>query len=121
MWLFAKLNLAVNQLNRAYQYDLKGLFDGIQIASYSRGGKYDWHMDLGPAKNSSRKLSLSVQLSENDSYKGGNLEFANIPEKADREISSLIAFPSFLQHRVTPVTRGVRHSLVAWIHVHPFR
>lgn len=63
MWLFNKLDVAITKPNESYQYDLLGFFDGAQVAIYSSGGKYDWHMDLGAGENSSRKLSLSIQLS----------------------------------------------------------
>lgn len=78
-------------------------------------------MDLGAGENSGRKLSLSIQLSPPYDYSGGQLEFQNIDSPADRGIGSLIAFPSFIQHRVTPVDSGVRSSLVVWVHGKPFR
>jgi PKHD-type hydroxylase len=121
MWLFNKLDAAITKLNESYQYDLLGFFEGVQVAKYSSGGKYDWHMDIGAGENSSRKLSLSLQLSRSDDYSGGNLEFQNIGKPGERAMGTLIAFPSFLQHRVTPVARGVRVSLVAWVHGRPFR
>lgn len=121
MWLFDKLDAAIAKLNEAYQYDLLGFFEGVQVANYLHGGKYDWHMDLGAGENSSRKLSLSIQLSDPGDYSGGNLEFQNIDTPGERAIGTLIAFPSFLQHRVTPVLSGVRSSLVAWVHGRPFR
>jgi len=121
MWLFNKLDAAITKLNDSYQYDLLGFFEGVQVAKYSSGGKYDWHMDLGAGENSSRKLSLSIQLSVSDDYSGGDLEFQNINSPAERTIGTLVAFPSFLQHRVTPVISGTRSSLVAWVHGRPFR
>lgn len=121
MWLFDKLDAAVTHLNKAYQYDLLGFYEGVQVASYEAGGKYDWHMDLGPGENSTRKLSLSIQLSDSAEYEGGGLEFVNIDQQSERAIGTLIAFPSFMQHRVSPVTQGLRQSLVAWVHGQPFR
>jgi len=120
MWLFKRLESALVQMNNAYRYDLLGFYEGVQVASYTSGGKYDWHIDLGAGENSCRKLSMSVQLSDPGSYKGGNLEFMNINQEPEREIGSLIVFPSFLQHRVTTVTQGTRRSLVAWVHGKPF-
>jgi PKHD-type hydroxylase len=93
----------------------------LQVATYSVGEHYDWHIDLGPGKNSSRKLSLSLQLSDSSEYEGGELEFMNVKEKTSREIGTLITFPAFLTHRVTPVTKGTRKSLVAWISGDSFR
>jgi len=106
--------------NNAYKYHLQGFYEGVQIAAYKSGGKYDWHMDVGPGQNSSRKLSMSVQLSDPKSYEGGDLEFMRVAQKSERDVGALIVFPSFLQHRVTPVTKGTRYSLVAWVHGKPF-
>ena len=119
-WIFRKLNAAIRRLNEAYQYQLSG-FEALQVATYTVGDHYDWHIDLGPGKNSTRKLSLSLQLSDSSEYEGGDLEFMNIDRKSSREVGALITFPAFLTHRVTPVTRGARKSLVAWINGDPFR
>ena len=76
-----------------------------------------------------RKLSMSVSLSDSQEYNGGNLEFdfraisKNKPW-ACKEINSkgsVVVFPSFLWHRVTPVTRGIRYSLVSWHTGDPFK
>jgi PKHD-type hydroxylase len=119
-WIFRKLNAAIRRLNEAYQYQLSG-FEALQVATYSVDDHYDWHIDLGPGKNSTRKLSLSLQLSDSSEYEGGDLEFMNVGQMTSREIGTLITFPAFLMHRVTPVTRGTRKSLVAWISGDPFR
>ena len=120
-WLFERLEAAISQMNNAYKYDLLGFYEGVQIATYTHGGNYDWHIDLGPGENSRRKLSMSIQLSDSDSYDGGELEFMNNEQKTEKAIGTLIVFPSFLQHRVTPVISGTRQSLVAWVHGQPFR
>lgn len=120
MWLFERLEMAITQMNNAYKYHLLGFYEGVQIASYKSGGKYNWHIDIGPGQNSNRKLSMSVQLTDPDTYKGGNLEFMNVDSKSERAIGTLIVFPSFLQHRVTPVIKGTRHSMVAWVHGNPY-
>ena len=82
---------------------------------------YDWHCDVfweNPAPFD-RKLSLVVQLSNSDEYEGGDFQFNGgfpCPDPVRlREKGSVIVFPSFLEHRVTPVTAGVRRSLVAWV------
>ena len=120
MWLFERLELAITQMNNAYKFHLLGFYEGVQIASYKSGGKYNWHIDVGPGQNSTRKLSMSIQLTDPDTYKGGNLEFMNVDDKGERAIGTLIVFPSFLQHRVTPVIKGTRHSMVAWVHGSPY-
>jgi PKHD-type hydroxylase len=118
MWLFDKmlaLTLAAN-LRFCFEVDL---FESIQLAKYEEGMHYYWHMDLGPGKLGNRKLSITVQLSDPDSYEGGDLVIDNGPRlvdafRAPRDRGSVTVFPSFMKHRVTPVTKGVRHSLVVW-------
>lgn len=82
-------------------------------------GKYDWHQDvwLESGRPFDRKLSVVVQLSDPDDYEGGAFEFFSIqqPGASFAPRGSMLIFPSFLQHRVLPVTRGVRRSLVTWI------
>jgi len=82
---------------------------------------YDWHMDVGLGAPT-RKLSVSLQLSEEADYEGGELEIRihRSTYKASKKKGTLIIFPSFLSHRVTPVTRGVRRSMVFWLHGPPF-
>ena len=91
-----------------------------QIAEYKDHGHYKLHNDMRISQEtcSMRKLSVSVQLSDPKDYKGGNLEFADFigtPEqKYLRPKGTVIVFPSFIPHQITPVTEGVRHSLVGW-------
>ena len=64
-----------------------------------------------------RKLSISIQLSDKLDYEGGNFEFEDITSSMDfKEIGTIIIFPSYLRHRVTKVTSGIRRSLVAWFY-----
>jgi PKHD-type hydroxylase len=121
-WIYERMDAAVGSANRGYQFDLSG-FEILQVASYTNGGHYDWHMDIGKGPTSTRKLGISLQLSESNDYEGGDLEFrgGGAPPVAPRTIGTMIVFPSFMQHRITPVTRGVRWSLVAWVHGAPFR
>lgn len=121
-WIFQKIQAAVLAANRLYKYELVGFREGLQVATYTNGGQYGLHLDLGKGGMSTRKLSVSVQLTDSHEYKGGDLEFAclenpNVP----RSLGSTIIFPSFLPHRVAPVTSGTRKSLVAWIHGPSFR
>jgi PKHD-type hydroxylase len=120
-WLFSRLEMAVEKLNERYQFDLLGFYEGAQVARYRLGGHYGWHMDLGEGIYSARKLFLSVQLTPEQDYDGGELEFQFLEQPEPRTQGSLIAFPSFLSHRVSPVTRGERFSLVVWITGQPFR
>jgi PKHD-type hydroxylase len=124
-FIFGPLRNAVQHLNRGFCLDLTDFGTGCQIACYSSDvqGHYDWHIDLGTGRFSRRKLSLTVQLSPADAYDGGDLEFhlRGLDRARMRQQGSLIAFPSFHEHRVTPVTRGERFSLVAWVDGPPFR
>ncbi len=120
-WLFARLDAVVAHLNKEYRFALQGFYEGVQVASYEGGGHYNWHMDLGTEFASVRKLSLSVQLSSASDYDDGELEFMHTGDCASRDQGSLIAFPSYMVHRVRPVTRGTRWSLVSWIAGPPFR
>lgn len=100
-----------------YQFRLTEITEHIQYTVYNSEdqGYYDWHIDMGPDK-ARRKLSLVCQLSDPSEYEGGELQINTgrvvIPEK---EKGTVILFPSYLLHRVTPVTKGTRRSLVLWI------
>lgn len=92
----------------------------IQFGKYDEGSFYTWHHDINWKRPEmyDRKLSISVQLSEPDSdYKGGNVEFNEVesPETFNRSRGSILVFPSYLLHRVTEVTEGIRYSLVGWM------
>ena len=117
-WLYARIWEAANEFNRRFFcVDIQGMED-IQLARYdsSELGFYDWHPDFSEFAPH-RKISLTVQLSRPEEYEGGDLEFlfSGQPFKSERAKGTFIAFPSFALHRVTPVTRGTRWSLVAWI------
>ena len=94
----------------------------IQYTEYhaTEGGKYDWHHDVdwNNSGGTDRKLSLTVQLSDPSDYDGGYFEFLEVeqPPASSKTKGAVLAFPSYLAHRVAPVTRGVRRSLVAWFH-----
>src|SRR4051812_33333072 len=113
-WVYQKLEAALSDMNKAYRFHLTGI-EPIQIARYPEGCYYGWHTDATATANSARKLSLSVQLSDAGDYAGGALEFKDTPTKENTGRGTLIVFPSSMMHRVSAVTRGVRHSLVAWV------
>ena len=121
-WVYEKMDAAVGAANQGYQFDLAG-FETFQVATYIEGGFYDWHMDLAKGPASTRKIGITLQLSDSGDYEGGNLEFrgGGAPPAAPREIGTVVVFAAFMQHRISPVTRGVRRSLVAWIHGDAFR
>ncbi len=129
-WIFDRINGIVDNLNsRFYNFDING-YDNFQYSEYhsENKGAYDWHMDtyigLMPEQDfETRKLSLVLWL--NDDYDGGDFEITYLsfkePLLIPKEKGKLILFPSFLFHRVTPVTSGVRKSLVSWITGPKFR
>jgi PKHD-type hydroxylase len=121
------VNLVKDANHNMWNFHITNLVDDLQLSEYNDGsegeepGHYDWHMDFG--KNSStRKISISVQLSESNDYEGGDLEFMIHRSiiKAPREKGTVILFPSYITHRVTKVTKGTRKSLVIWFHGPPF-
>ncbi len=81
-----------------------------------RRDHYGWHMDVGPdGDTATRKISVTVQLSDPDTYEGGNLELMPGDVAIMRRVQGgAVLFPSFLLHRVTPMEKGTRYSLVAW-------
>lgn len=123
LWYFAK------EANRnAFGFDIDYLPD-IQYTKYSAAedGKYDWHCDTFWANPTTydRKISIVIQLTDPSEYEGGDFQldpqYAQMPAEIIRAKGTVLVFPSFLNHRVTPVTRGVRRSLVSWIQGPKFR
>ena len=101
-----------------WQFDIPSILDTVQYTQYyENGGHYDWHTDNGPYPFNTRKISITVQLSDPNEYDGGDLELwngGNI-KTVFRGRGATILFPSFIMHRVTPVTQGLRKSLVLWV------
>jgi PKHD-type hydroxylase len=121
-WLYDKVWQTFLAVNRWFKFDLLGFVDEIQYATYAVGDRFGWHLDAGGGQTSTRKLSMSVQLSDDDGYSGGDLEFAACSQLEPlRRRGTIIVFPSFLAHQVTPVTCGTRRSLVAWAHGPAFK
>jgi len=125
-WFFDALLYAANHINDYFfQYDLIG-FEKFQYTFYDQPTThYDWHKDmiLGPDIPVNlewpRKLSFSLILSDPvKDFDGGNFEFLHhnveFPIRAEQRRGRIIAFPSFMMHRVTPITRGQRKSIVFW-------
>jgi PKHD-type hydroxylase len=118
-WLYDRLWAAAQECNRLFFcVNIGGVEANVQLARYDSAnrGFYDWHTDFAGIRPL-RKLSVSIQLSSSEDYEGGDLEllYGTEPHKMDRSKGAFIVFPSFMLHRVTPVTRGARWSLVAWI------
>lgn len=112
----------------AFGFDIDYLTEIQYTTYYSNNlGKYDWHQDIFWANPRcyDRKLSVTVQLTDPSEYDGGDFEFdpcVPAPDPVEvRRKGTVIVFPSFLSHRVTPVTRGTRKSLVSWAEGPKFR
>lgn len=122
-WLSSRLQSAIENFNNDfYRFDLKG-FDGITLLNYdAQNSKYDQHTDIISEDSYIRKLSVIIQLSEPTDYQGGKLEIIDgsqvIPGHS--ELGSINVFPSFLNHRVTPITMGQRYAIVTWAIGPPF-
>tara|TARA_R100001086_G_scaffold202321_1_gene118450 strand:+ start:20 stop:622 length:603 start_codon:yes stop_codon:yes gene_type:complete len=141
-WLFDLINPYMEEANRSAGWNFQiDWTESVQITRYTKNGFYNWHVDqdskpyslTSPHENyrgKTRKLSLSINLSDPTTYKGGRMQF-ECPKVAKKDVirecvplraqGSIIVFPSFILHRVTPVTKGIRYSLVAWFLGKPFR
>jgi len=116
----------MDQANQAagwgYSY---GTQEMTQLGRYKStdAGYYDWHMDAGPPQNGiQRKLSCVILLNDPSEFEGGVLQFKGMEDQnvLDKQ-GSIIVFPSFIEHKVTPVTKGVRYSAVTWASGPSFR
>ena len=131
-WIFDKINNAIDAVNdQFYNFDLNG-YSAIQYSEYhgDEGGKYDFHMDTFLGKEGKnfemRKLSLVMMLNTPGvDFQGGEFQINKGQEKKAENIEMIkgrmIFFPSFLIHRVAPVTQGIRRSLVIWVTGPKFR
>ena len=105
-------------------------FDGIQITEqaqyteYPKGAFYEWHTDndvdmrLQPPV---RKISMTLLLSDENDFEGGDLEMIDDKKRPKMKRGHAIFFASFVRHRVTPVKKGNRKSLVMWFGGPPFK
>tara|TARA_Y100001973_G_C5161146_1_gene313583 strand:+ start:147 stop:761 length:615 start_codon:yes stop_codon:yes gene_type:complete len=116
------LKMACEMANRIFfNFDISNELSNIRMLRYKDTGKYDWHLDIGNEETSVRKITAIVQLSDENDYEGGNFEFSMTDETGkdtavgSRKRGSLILFPSYLGHRVSPLTSGVRSSILTWM------
>lgn len=116
--------------NREYfGFDISIGAHEFQFTEYhgSTKGKYDWHHDVfwEGSRPHDRKLSVIIQLNDPNTYTGGNFEFRmphdNTELQAFKSQGSVLVFPSFFEHRVTPLLSGTRYSLVSWVDGPKFR
>ena len=122
--IYDHISRAVFDLNKAnWNLRLTGMIESIQFSEYEAPeSHFDWHLDIDTGPASLRKLSLVVQLSDENAYEGGELTIQGLNSKiiANRNQGNTIYFPSFLRHKVTSITKGTRYSLVLWISGPPF-
>jgi len=120
--IWNKLAKVVAEVNsRYFHFDLTGFYEPIQLGIYTAEdkGHYDWHVDMFVNnKNAPRKLSMVLMLSDPSEFEGGELL---LKSDSDEYRSLSLAkgrawfFPSYMLHKVTPVTKGTRKTLVLWV------
>jgi len=143
-WIYKEIHPYVHMANQNSGWNFEwDRTESCQFTKYKLNQYYGWHCDSwdkpydkeGPQKGKIRKLSMTCQLTDGSEYEGGELEFdfrnydPNMRDKNKHvrkviEIlpkGSIIVFPSHLWHRVRPVTKGIRYSLVAWHLGYPFK
>ena len=138
LWLYDVIWPYMLEANEeaGWKYNIQNA-EAMQITKYEKGGFYGFHTDgrgdyLSVYNNPDtpeidgyvRKLSMSIPL--NKDFEGGEFQFANYSnekctvETVEISMGSIIVFPSFLEHRVEPVTKGTRYSIVIWFTGPPF-
>ena len=141
LWIYNEIRPYINlaNANAGWNFDWDWS-ESCQFTKYKLNQYYDWHCDSwdkpyaepGPTQGKIRKLSVTVSLSDPKDYKGGELEFDLRDQDPDKKPNihvckqilpkgSLVVFPSFVWHRVKPVTSGTRYSLVIWNLGRPFK
>ena len=128
-WLYDRLAAEVLLINdHFYQYDIRGLYEDIVFLKYTEfedygPGKFDWHRDTSGAAIVNRKITTIIQLSDSSDYENCDLYLWENGEIqcTERDKGSLISFPSWVSHRISPITSGTRYSLVTWTTGPPFK
>jgi len=123
-WIYDKLNFVIQAANEMYyNFDLNG-YNTFQYTTYNSEdtGRYDWHTDMsfgGHFTDDVEMRKLSVTLNLNDDYEGGEFQIntgkESEPITCQTKKGRAIMFPSFMVHRVAPVTKGIRKSIVIWV------
>jgi hypothetical protein len=137
-WLATILERFANISNHKWMLDID-IIDQMEVLNYKEGNdKYDWHRDseilMDVPRDRCRKLTIIVQLSDSEDYEGCDLEISNESPQVDydtdvlsphreaiRKKGTVIIFPAFQKHRITPLISGNRKSLVAWVNGRPWR
>ena len=118
-WVFRRVtDITLNLNKRFFKFNLFGINEGFQFTNYKApSGKYGKHIDRA-INIPVRKLSISIQLTNPKKYEGGELKLYNGKKEGsvmDKEQGTLIIFPSYTLHEITPITKGERDSLVTWV------
>ena len=138
-WIYREIHPLIHLANRDAGWNFHWDFsESCQFTKYKLNQHYDWHTDSGPSPYNKpddlnshgkiRKLSMTVSLVDGIEYEGGDfqLDFRNKEENSPHTVKnvrpkgSVVVFPSFVWHRVTPVTSGQRYSLVCWALGRPY-
>lgn len=134
-WIYNIIKPHINQANKLANWNFQwDTTEQAQFTIYEPGQFYDWHPDQHHKTygednafcGKTRKISTTLLLNDPSEFEGGELEFqttrteTEVCKGLDRK-GSLVVFPSFVYHRVKPVTKGTRYSLVTWNLGWPFR
>ena len=125
-WMYRQIQPVIHEVNALAGWNFQwSMTESFQFTKYEGNQKqhYDWHTDSGDADDNglTRKISASLILANDDEYEGGDSQIC-IPNPNQNKIiniklkqkGTMIFFPSFVWHRVVPVTKGTRYSLVCW-------
>ena len=123
--MYKQLELIMKQTNgNHFGFDNMQITEMAQYTEYPKGGFYDWHTDndVNCANEPPvRKISMTCLLSPEHEFEGGDLQLMKEDKIAKLKQGHAIFFASFIRHRVAPVTRGNRKSLVMWFGGTPFK
>jgi PKHD-type hydroxylase len=120
-WLFQKFSHLTSMINYDhFMYDIEG-FENFQYTRYRKGEFYDWHTDSGDVwATFERKISATIVLTDPEEYEGGEFQCV-LGGRVDEPLTikpkkgDAVFFASWMPHRVLPITKGVRKSLVCWV------
>jgi PKHD-type hydroxylase len=115
-WIYQRLGRIARESNAsAYHFQLSDVTTA-HVLEYTPDGFFDWHLDLGSGLASSRKLTMVTFLTPPEEYEGGDLCFMDSGDPLRLPQGTTVIFPSYLLHKVEPVTKGSRFTLVSWVH-----
>lgn len=120
-WCVARVQELFARAADAFEFDVSGELEEFKLMEYRRGNRVAWHVDCGGGPTRTRKLTMTVLLSDPAAFSGGALTLAGNAQELHRDIGDAVIFPSFLAHKVSTVTKGRRNTLIAWAHGTPFR